>query len=243
MNIVIPNLASRPDKLGASRAGFLIRKNSLENAYVFQSHDANNYADTSEIIQGMRDSGWVLGSWSFDDLPIIPSNIPEYGPCDFKKHLAFRWTYLDILNSMETDTMVMLDDQVLTVSLNVMERYGEILHEFRGDILGTDPIFPNHGLGGYIESFCSVPIVPGYSCPTEESIIFTVEGAKNLIPLILEYPMKVIGEVISDYYPKEKVFTSIVKLTENIGPKPAWKTDVHIVDYSDSDYHFKTMEI
>lgn len=234
MQIVIPNLKSRPDKLGAVKAGFLIQGYPTDDVSIFESHDANAYADIYALIGAMAEAGWISeNNWEWDVIKdgILPEFEQECGLVDPMKHLALRWTYLDILDAMTADTLIIFDDMYLPYSPNAYQLYIDKFAAQNGLILGMDTM-PSEEQGNVYQ------VYQGYGSPTEEAVFFTVEGAKQLIPLLISHPSLIIGDVIRLYFPKDKVFKTSRRIVFRIGKKYAWRSNVH-KDYGDNQFGSK----
>ena len=227
MRILVPNLHRRPDKKSAMIKGFKAAGIDPDMVQWVNSHDAENYANEMCLIDAMACGGWESeNQWGLDvfgDSLYADKDVNRV-PIRFMPNLAFRWTYLDILASIaghNEGTMVLVDDMRVQHSA-LIPLCIDRLNNCGGRILGLDPV--NEG------EVCD-KIVPGYHSPTEEAIYFTPAGAEMLIPLIIESPHRIIGDVIRDRYEEllvGKVFTTVSRVVTGIGTKKDWGSDIHV---------------
>lgn len=220
MKIFVPNLKRRPDKKAAMETCF--RKYGHTDVTFIASHDAKDYASIMALLNAMRNAGWELQDLNkLKITDILGEKDQARIPIRILPHIAFRWTYLDILRGIvETDTeaLILIDDMCLPFPPADYDKHIVYLKSVDGDILGLDPIVQDK------EAY----LLQGYTCPTEEAVFYTPEGAAGVIPLLLETPEKVIGDVIRHRYPENKVWTTARLMARSIGKKSDWDSDIHI---------------
>lgn len=227
MEIKVITLQKRPDKLGAFKA-IALHFGYWNQVDVHIARDGHAYETGDALIQAMGAAGWMHeANWYWDRIKdgILPDKIPEYGLVNAKSHLGLRWTYLEVLQSISENTIVLLDDHYLCESLPFYDKVANTLKTEKGKVLGLDPIveIPEAVAAG-------VPLLPGYHCPCEEAVLWTPEGAKIGVEYLMRHPDYIIGDVLRRFYPQTEVFTTPFKVAKHIGTKEDWVSDVHLGD-------------
>ena len=220
MKIYVPNLKRRPDK----RAAMETYLSTYNHAFRFiNSHDAENYANTECLLDAMRCAGWELQDLhKLNITDLLGEKDQARIPIRVMPHLAFRWTYLDILRGIcleQTPALILIDDMYLPYPPETYEALIDKLTTHEGHLLALDPI---------TESSETDFLIPFYHAPTEEAIYWTVEGAKTALELLLQSPEKVIGDIIRHRYPQGKAFSTAKLMAKGIGNKKDWNSDIHI---------------
>lgn len=218
MKIIIPNLKRRPDK----RAAMEIYLSTYSHTFRFiESHDAEDYSDIEHLLEAMQDGGWQLeGLNKLNIAELCGEKDRAYIPIRRMPHLAFRWTYLDILKDIVRDgvpTLILIDDMYLPYTPADYDVLIERFMSCEGHLLALDPIKES-----------SQVLVEGYHAPTEEAVYWKREGAAAAIPLFLTSPEKVMGDILRHRYPKDKMFTTGRLMAKSIGDKRDWNSDIHI---------------
>ena len=225
MKIIVPNLHRRPDKKKAMLEHFEKYDVPMEDVRFVNSHDAENYANLECLLDAMRCSGWNVPG---DTSTLLKGKL--LGEKDQKKipirnmpHMAFRWTYLDILREIEGDeigeqALILVDDMFLPYTPFDYSRQIQVMHWNNCYALALDPIVEtksNHQRRGY-------------HAPTEEAIFWTPMGAQIAIPLLLQHPAKVIGDILRHHFPENQIATTAKIMAKSIGNKADWNSDIHI---------------
>ena len=211
IEIVVINLDRRADKRHAMT--------DMANRYGYQGNlrwhtaiDGSEH-DIDALLQLLELSNPPEGE-------IIATNYPEWGKNDLKAHLAFRKTYLDVLESITEPTIVLIDDQFLTCQMHIYDQIVEECEAKGIDIVALDPITETTGLPDLV--------VYGYKGFTEEAILWMPRGAKDAQPILVEHTELVIGDAIRIYYPRDRQGSTSIRVARHIGKKADWQSDIHL---------------
>ena len=227
MKILIPNLRRRADKCEMVLKSFTTQSYPIEDVHVVNAHDCKDYANLACLVDAMVCGGWSCAKkWDIEKL----ENKTLTGDHDIKQipinpiaHLAFRWTYLDLLASIvahNEPALILLDDMKLTYPSESYFVVTNALHNLGGELLCLDPMVESED--------AELNIQKGYYAPTEEATYWTPEAAKRAIPMLLSNPYRVIGDRLRDVFPTDKMYSTFKQMAQTIKPKSELDSDIHI---------------
>jgi len=220
MKLIIPNLTRRLDKYGSMKACLLLFGFPMADVTFFTAHDGTDYRTADDLLCAMAKAGYPMDARCLD-VNIVADRDVNQSCIDVMAHLGLRWTYLDILKQIHQSNepaIVLLDDMYLCEKSTMYDVLFSYLREKGGELLGLDPTTIHRK---------APRLKPGYDSPTEEAILWTPEGAERMIPLLIANPSRIIGDVIRDAYPKDKVWTTTETFARSIGEKEDWISDIH----------------
>lgn len=224
MKLIIPNLTRRLDKYGGMKAWMLIFGYPTEQTTFFSAHDGSDYHDVNALGRAMEQAGYPIDVRGLEQVTLVAERDVNQSPIDVMSHLGLRWTYLDILKEIYLSgeaAIVLLDDMFLRLPAPDYEELHTMLVHKGGDVLGLDPTTINPD--------AHTTLKPGYDSPTEEAILWRPKGAERMIPLLIANTDRIIGDVIREKYPVDKVWTTTQQVACPIGEKSDWISDVHTI--------------
>lgn len=225
MEVKVVNLSHRTDKLKMFNEMAERYQYPKDAISVWHGHHGAAFPSVESLVGSIRLAGFPIAlSDPADYEEILPQFLKEYLVVDPKAHLGLRWTYLEILQYIQKsqeNTIILFDDQFLPCSWHIYGAIADGLIDRGGEIVALDPMESD-------TTAFATEMRPGYFSATEEAILYTPKGAENLIPLLCEHSNIIIGDVIREYYPKDKVFTTLVKTALHINNKSDFKSDIHL---------------
>ena len=237
MKFIVPNLHRRPDKKKAMMREFPKAGIDPNDVMWVNSHDAEGYANMECLIDAMICDGWDMDREICGSIPEKMLGKRDWAGIRIRPmpHMAFRWTYLSILRHIvenNVEATVLIDDMCFATPKNGHNTLKQCITELKqkgGGIMGLDPTrFPQESAS---------LVTAGYRSPTEESVYYTPDGASAVIPLIVDDPWRVIGDVYRIYEHGVlggKIFSTNIKIMTCIGKKSDWSSDIHV--NSDSQF-------
>ena len=230
MKLIIPNLTRRLDKYGGMKAWIHIFGYPMKDVAFWTSHDGSDYRNADDLLHAMEKSGYPMDRGCLDVNLVADRDIRQ-SPINVMSHLGLRWTYLDILKEIYQSgeaAIVLLDDMYLTNTPSMYDELHARLVHNEGDLLGLDPSTIHEEKNLYDEA--TRLLTCGYDSPTEEAILWRPKGAERMIPLLINNTKRIIGDLIRDVYPQDKVWTTTHLFARSIGEKEDWISDVHVIE-------------
>lgn len=221
MKIIVINLDRRPDKWGGVKA-LALYYGYYDHLERYPAIDGSQWASHEDLLYSMQSAGYpTIAERALSiEKEIIASGYPEWGPVHLKSHFALRWTYFEVLSTIDAPTLVLLDDQYLPYPLATYKELSVKMKSQDVHILALDPMEESGSI--------ATDIMCGYHGFTEEAILWTPAGAAAAKSLLLQYPHPLIGDVLRAYYPKDNISTTKLRAAKHIGQKEDWTSDVHI---------------